>query len=163
MKFSDLSSSKYLAKTDVPAQGLNLTIAGFTLVQLDDGAKPAMAFLEANVKPMLVNKTNRNRLTSIFGTDDSQQMIGGRICVFNDASVEMGGELVGGLRIRPVALTAPAPSQTVYAPRRQAAPAAAPELSESSLAAALAILQARADAQKQPGPPADPFDQEVPF
>jgi hypothetical protein len=159
MKFSELSSSKYLAKTDVPAQGINLTIASFSLVQLDDGKKPAMAFLEANVKPLLLNATNRNRLTDMFGTDDSQQMIGQRVNVYNDPNVEMGGKLVGGLRVRPLKRAEVVDrgeleaAQTALANARlgRIIPVAEPlPMNENDLARALKILEQRAAGIKAP-------------
>jgi len=173
MKFSELSSSKYLAKGDVPAHGINLTIASFTMVELDDGKKPAMAFLEANIKPLLLNATNRNRLTDMFGTDDSQQMIGRQVNVYNDPSVEMGGKLVGGLRVRPLRRAEVVDRGELRAAQAALAdirpgsllPADPRPLNENDLARALKILEQRAAGIKAPSGPtsADPFDQEVPF
>lgn len=183
MKFGELNSSKYLAKTDLPAAGLNLTIAGFTMVHLNDGDKPAMAFLEANIKPMLVNKTNRNRLTEIFGTDDSQQMIGRRVNVYNDPNVEMGGAQVGGLRVRPLRRAEQPPpvgaiipvrdphnltSDEVELIRAASPPVAAPSRQAGGLTAdEIAILrkaqaQKRSTAAQMEYSPPDNFD-DVPY
>lgn len=158
MKFSDLDNSKYLSKKDVPDTGLDLTIAGFELVQLKDGQKPAMSFREPGVKPMLVNKTNRNRLSQLFKTDESRNMVGRQINVWHDPNVEMGGELVGGLRVRPcVGHGAPV------------APQAAPDA--NTLATAMALLEKRAkdawarNAAEVLGTPAEPpaFHDDIPF
>ena len=155
MNFDDIkTSSKYLAQKDVPDAGLDLTVAGFELVTMKDNAqKVVMSFREPGVKPMFVNATNRNRLTAICKSPESRNMIGHRVNVFCDPTVEMGGELVGGLRIRPVSVTSGGPTSTQ---------AGTPDVSPASLQAALKLLQARADAQTKPAG-VDPFDQEVPF
>ena len=163
MNFDDIkTSSKYLAQKDVPDAGLDLTVAGFELVTMKDNTqKVALSFREPGVKPMLVNATNRNRLTALCKTSESRNMLGHRINVWADPTVEMGGELVGGLRIRPCSVhgAIPAPVQDQVA-----------TVSDASLQAALKLLQARADAQTKPAPvkvgpagPADPFDDEIPF
>ena len=165
MNFDDLkSSSKYLTQKDVPDQGLDLTVAGFELVTMKDNAqKVVMSFREPGVKPMIVNATNRNRLTALCKSSESRNMVGHRVNVYCDPSVEMGGELVGGLRIRPCSVHGPIPAPV----QDQVA-----TVSDAALQAALKLLQARAkaDAQTKPAPvkvgpagPADPFDDEIPF
>jgi len=156
MNFDDLKTSKYLAQKDVPDAGLDLTIGSFEMVTMKDNTqKVALSFREPGVKPMLVNATNRNRLTALCKTSESRNMLGHRINIWADPTVEMGGELVGGLRIRPVSVTSGGPTPTQ---------AGTPDVSPASLQAALKLLQARADAAAKPGPAGtDPFDQEVPF
>ena len=156
MNFDDLKTSKYLAQKDVPDAGLDLTVAGFELVTMKDNAqKVVMSFREPGVKPMIVNATNRNRLTALCKSPESRNMIGHRVNVFSDPTVEMGGELVGGLRIRPCSAQGAGPAVTTP-------PVAG--VSPDALQAALKLLQARADAAAKPGPAGkDPFDQEVPF
>ena len=162
MNFDDLKTSKYLAQKDVPDAGLDLTIGSFEMVTMKDNSqKVALSFREPGVKPMLVNATNRNRLTALCKTSESRNMLGHRINVWADPTVEMGGELVGGLRIRPCSVHGAdvAPQAGV-----------APDASMASLQAALKLLQAKADAQTKRAPvkvgpagPADPFDDEIPF
>ena len=156
MNFDDLKTSKYLAQKDVPDAGLDLTIGAFEMVTMKDNAqKVVLSFREPGVKPMIVNATNRNRLTSLCKTSETRNMIGHRVNVFPDTTVEMGGERVGGLRIRPCSVHAAGVVATVP-PTAGIAP--------DALAAALALLQSRADAVTKPGPAgSDPFDQDVPF
>ena len=154
MNFDDLKTSKYLAQKDVPDAGLDLTVAGFELVTMKDNQQKVVAsWREPGVKPMIVNATNRNRLTVLCKSSESRNMVGHRINVWCDPTVEMGGELVGGLRIRPCSVHGAdvAPQAGV-----------APDASVASLQAALKLLQAKADAQTKPAG-VDPFDQEVPF
>ena len=156
MNFDDLKTSKYLAQKDVPDSGLDLTVAGFELVTMKDNQqKVVVSWREPGVKPMIVNATNRNRLTALCKSSESRNMVGHRINVWADPTVEMGGELVGGLRIRPCSVhgAIPAPVQDQVA-----------TVSDAALQAALKLLQAKADAQTKPKPAGvDPFDQEVPF
>jgi len=156
MNFDDLKTSKYLAQKDVPDAGLDLTVAGFELVTMKDNQQKVVAsWREPGVKPMIVNATNRNRLTVLCKSSESRNMVGHRINVWADPTVEMGGELVGGLRIRPCSVhgAIPAPVQDQVA-----------TVSDAALQAALKLLQAKADAQTKPKPAGvDPFDQEVPF
>jgi len=162
MNFDDLKTSKYLAQKDVPDSGLDLTIAGFEMVTMKDNAqKVVVSWREPGVKPMIVNATNRNRLTALCKTSESRNMVGHRVNVYTDTTVEMGGEIVGGLRIRPCGVQSAGVVSTVP-PSAGIAP--------DALAAALALLQARADAVASSRKtldvsPAgsDPFDQEVPF
>ena len=158
MNFDDLKTSKYLAQKDVPDAGLDLTIGSFEMVTMKDNSqKVALSFREPGVKPMLVNATNRNRLTALCKTSESRNMLGYRINVWADPTVEMGGELVGGLRIRPCSVHGAdvAPIQDQVA-----------TVSPASLQAALKMLQAKADAQAKPaGVNADTgnWTDEVPF
>ena len=101
MDLNSLNDSKFLAKQDVGEQGRDLTIAGFGFETLRDGepAKLIVKFLELP-KPLVCNKTNRNRLVALLGTSDTEAMIGKRVNLYFDPLVEYGGKLVGGLRVR---------------------------------------------------------------
>lgn len=109
MDLNAFSSSKYLSKTDMPEQGLTLTIGAFGVETMQDQRKkPWVSWLEPGIKPMLLNKTNINRLKQILGTSQTEGMIGKRVVVYNDPMIEMQGQIVGGLRVRP--LPAPKPA-----------------------------------------------------
>ena len=104
MNLDDLvpTTSKYLAKEDV-GTGMNLTIAGFkrqTVGQGADADERAVMYFKEDVKPMVLNKTNKNRLKHYLGGNTTEQVIGAVINVYNDPDIEFGGEIVGGLRIR---------------------------------------------------------------
>lgn len=119
MDLNAFNASKYLAKTDIPAHGLTLTIAGFGIAEMQDGTKkPSVSWVEVGIKPMLLNKINRQIMATAFGTTQTEQMIGRRIQVFNDPTVSMQGQMVGGLRLRPV----PVPPQVAQAAAGKAEP-----------------------------------------
>ena len=167
--------SKYLASTDLPAGGLDLTIGGFSVEKLQDGTtKPAVFWTTPGIKAMLLNATNRAILASVFGSAKTDALVGQRVGVYVDPSVRNpAGQVVGGLRLRAAGyVPAPVPAGTIpqhvadaiseqqrgWAPVAPATPPAPTGLELAQLRAAQA-LQA-----KQAGPAgADPFDQEVPF
>jgi hypothetical protein len=65
----------------------------------DDSEKPCISFVEQDYLPLLLNATNRNRLIAIFGTGETDELVGRKIRVYNDPMVEFGGKVVGGVRI----------------------------------------------------------------
>ena len=96
------TESKYLKKEDVGEAGQNLTIDRLAREDLgDDGYKTVIHFKE-NVKPMVLNVTNRNRLQKIFG-DSVASCLHQQVNVYEDPMVDFGGKVVGGIRLRPVA------------------------------------------------------------
>lgn len=109
------TQSEYLTKEDVGETGMNLTIAGFKMDMVGKGddadQRCIMAFAE-DVKPMIVNKTNMNRIKHITGAQTTGQARGKVINVYNDPMVEFGGKLTGGIRIRNATTPPdPAPAQ----------------------------------------------------
>lgn len=115
MDLNVFNASKFLAKHDLPPNGLRLTIASFGIETMRDNTKkPSVSWLEPGIKPMLLNKTNIDALKVIAGTSQTEAMIGRQVHVYNDATVSMGGQVVGGLRIKPLA--APTPPTSVGPP-----------------------------------------------
>lgn len=115
--FADFGQSKYLQRADLgKAEALLLTIDHYTRENLAQDGKPAQYkfiahFKELNVKPMVLNKTNGNRIAMIAKlqeTDDIELSIGTKVVVYFDDMIEMMGEIVGGLRIRAPKNQAPA-------------------------------------------------------
>lgn len=101
MDLNDFNQSKYLARHDVPAQGLLISIKGFTVAELPDGVvKLVIHADDPVVKPMLLNRTNRKRLEAIFKTTKTERMVGQKLVIYDDPLVEFKGEIKGGLRIR---------------------------------------------------------------
>jgi len=152
MNLNDFNASKYLGKGDVPQSGLNLTISGFGIEEMkqDGTKKPYCTWVQVGVKPLILNKNNRSRLESIFGTSDTTAMIGRQVNVFNDPMVEFGGQVVGGLRIRPLANPAPAVNPATMS------------ASEKELAEALALVKKRA-ADAAAVPAKAEFNDDIPF
>lgn len=116
--------SNFLTKEDVGEAGKNLTIRGFSQQEIGrDNEKETRYVIEwqqADFKPMVLNKENATRLKMICKTSDTTQMVGKTVNVYSDPFVAFGGEIKGGIRIRPVATTQPqqAPMQRQAAPQR---------------------------------------------
>lgn len=106
MNFNSLvpTESKYLGKDDVGEDGVDLTIRGFKreTVKGDAGdeTKIVLYFTEPNWKPMILNRTNSQRLGMATGVATAGEARGKKVNVYCDPMVEFGGKIVGGLRIR---------------------------------------------------------------
>jgi len=99
---SDLSNSNYLQKNDVEPAIL-VTIDGYDRANLAQDGQPkemryVLKFKEC--KPLVLNKTNGNRIQVALGSDDFDDWIGKQIVLYNDENVEFGGKITGGIRVR---------------------------------------------------------------
>lgn len=157
MDLNALNNSKFLAKGDVGEAGRVLTIAGFGFETLKDGEPPKLVvkFIEGG-KPLVCNKTNRNRLIAAMGTSNTDQMIGRKIEVFFDPMVEYGGQLVGGLRIRPHQAAAEAARAPIN-------PATGLPYTPAAQAAREAVRGGPGRERGDEPPNAPPFDDNIPF
>lgn len=99
-----ITTGTYMKKEDLTESGLLLTIASCTSEKIkstDSGeeTKWILGFKE-DVKPLILNKVNINRLTQAFKSNDSDVWIGQEIVAYSDPDVEFGGKMVGGVRLR---------------------------------------------------------------
>ncbi len=110
---NDLGQSKYLTKNDVEPDVL-VTIVSYGRVDLSQDKEPAKIRYALNFKeldkPLVLNKTNGNRIAKVTGSEDFDDWIGKQIVLFNDEMVEFGGKLVGGIRVRMPRKANPLPS-----------------------------------------------------
>jgi len=111
---NDIKNSKYLTKDDAGELGLNLTIAGVRMEELEnDGKKEQKAcvhWLETDprtaqiVKPMVCGVTNFQLISMVAGqspeTADTDGWTGLRVNVYNDPTIAFGTRVTGGLRVR---------------------------------------------------------------
>jgi hypothetical protein len=117
MKTSEISTGRFLKKDDFPKPAL-LTVRE---VKKIDVAAPGEATKERGVmyfqereKGLVLNTTNRNRAEKIFGDDEMDRWVGQPIVCYTDDTVEFGGKLIGGLRLRaPSKRAAVAPAAAV--------------------------------------------------
>ncbi len=102
-KVSDLKNSKYLAKEDCGPQGLKVVIAGYEQKDVSKDSDPTelkyILQFQGDVKPMILNCTNGERIQAVTGSDDLDDWIGKQIVLYNDPDVMFAGEKVGGLRV----------------------------------------------------------------
>jgi len=117
MHIGTFSQSKYLKQSDTDENGFLATI---TKVEAENVAKQGeekkircIVYFREQEKGMVFNKTNLNRAAKICGSEDTDNWIGKKVVVFLDPDVEMGGEIVGGLRVRAPKKPAAEPKQPV--------------------------------------------------
>lgn len=103
MRIGEMKDSKFMKKEDV-GEGKLVTIAELEQqnVAMDDQPpelKWIMHFKEFD-KGMVLNWTNIQLTAKALGTEETDEWIGKKIVVYEDANVSFGGKLVGGIRVR---------------------------------------------------------------
>ncbi len=98
----DIKDSKYLDKMDCePA--VKVTIDRCVEEDVSMENKPTklkhVLYFKELQKGMVLNLTNWDRIESITKESDSDNWNGAVITLYNDPTVEFGGELVGGIRV----------------------------------------------------------------
>lgn len=98
------SESKFLKYQDLNDQDVVVTISNVTRddVKEKDGTskkKFVLHFKELE-KGLVLNTTNMNMLYKLLMSDDSDHWIGKRITLYTKDDIEMGGDIVSGIRIR---------------------------------------------------------------
>jgi hypothetical protein len=109
-------NSKFLSKEDVDPP-LLVQIFQMTTDQVegDHGIEDrAVLYFHGNVKPLILNNTNKELLKAITGATTTGGVKNHQIILYNDATIMFRGKMTGGIRIR--AATQPAP---VTAPQAQ--------------------------------------------
>lgn len=96
------SQSKYLSKEDVDPP-LLLTVAGMRLDELEvegQRERKAVLYFKEDVKPMILNNTNKELLKIATGGTTVGEIKGKQIVAYNDPTVMFGKKAVGGIRLR---------------------------------------------------------------
>ncbi len=106
-KVSEMIQSKFLRKEDFDEDQV-CTIKSVQLeeMQQSNDTKWVLYFSE-HAKGMVLNTTTIRVLEKAFG-DDSEAWIGKRVKVYVDPNVSFQGRVVGGLRLMPPRVAAPA-------------------------------------------------------
>lgn len=119
---SEMRDSKFLKKEDC-GDGITVTIAGCQQmnVAMESQApdlKWCLSFTE-DLKPMVMNATNAQLIAAALGSENTDDWIGQKIVLYNDASIMFQGKLTGGIRARAAkSQKAPLPSGAVDAMRQ---------------------------------------------
>jgi len=100
MDINDAFPSKYLKATDLPKEGKDLTISKVTMEDPSNNneQKKAVVHFE-EVKPCVLNVTNKRKLVQLFGTTETDAWCGRRVTLYQ-AEVQFKGEEVPGIRIK---------------------------------------------------------------
>lgn len=98
------NESKYLKHQELDGQDWAVTIRDVERHTMDgkDGKKENkfVLFFKEHDKGMILNATNMKMLYKLFNTDESDEWKGKRITIYVKDDIEMGGEIMSGLRIR---------------------------------------------------------------
>ena len=149
------SNSKYLGKDDV-FEPMLVQIWQMTTDEVDGDAgaieQRAVLHFHGDVKPMILNQTNKELLKAITGATTAGGVKNHQIILYNDPTIMFGRKMVGGLRIRS-AQQQPAP---------MAYPAATP--TGSAMKFTRAKTAPLVPAPATPTEPTDvPFDDGIPY
>jgi hypothetical protein len=98
MKISELFPGKYFKAADF-AKPRTLTVESVSLVQFDDGSKPAVRF-QGEQRQLVLNKTNSFVLVAAWG-DDTDAWRGKSVEIFT-RPVFVSGRQVEGIAVEPL-------------------------------------------------------------
>ena len=101
-----ISTGKYLKANQLTEEGTVHTVISCEeeTIQSQTGGDEVkwVLHLSDDLKPLILNSTNINRLVAAFSTDDVDLWAGQPIIVYNDASISYAGTVTGGCRVRAV-------------------------------------------------------------
>jgi hypothetical protein len=102
-KVSDMISSKFLRKDDVGDDEVTVTIKDVALEEMpgDSGDTRWVLYFREMPKGMVLNATTIRVLDKSFGSH-SDDWAGKKVTLYVDEGVQFKGQVVGGLRLRPV-------------------------------------------------------------
>lgn len=100
MKLGEIYGGNYLKADDIKDRGdVNVVIEEITIAEVDDGKKKAVLHFRGKDKTLMLNVTNANMLEEITGSDDTDDWIGKRICLYT-AKVDFQGKRVLAIRVK---------------------------------------------------------------
>lgn len=116
MHISAFKQSKFLTRSDV-GRGVLATVKDFFQENVAKEGAPeeykwCMSFVELE-KPLVVNNTNAQIMSTVFGSEETDNWIGKQIVLYDDPNVSFGGKLVGGIRCRAPKPAAGVPASAV--------------------------------------------------
>lgn len=98
------NESKYLKHQDLEGNDWVLTIKNVTREDIKDrdgtSKKKFILHFNEHEKGLVLNTTNMNTLYKLLMSDDSDHWTGKRITLYVKDDIEMGGEIMSGIRIR---------------------------------------------------------------
>jgi hypothetical protein len=101
-----ISTGKYLKRESVTAEGEVHKVIKCVEEEInasDGGTETKWILYLSDLKPLIMNATNIRRCIAAFGGDsETNHWPGKSIEVYDDANVEFGGKVVGGVRLRAI-------------------------------------------------------------
>lgn len=114
-----ISTGKYLKSDSLSEEGSVHKVVSCTEDQLkaDDGSMERKWILTlSGLKPLILNATNTRRCVAAFGTAETDDWVGQEIIAYCDPTIEFGGKVIGGVRLRPVPKRQPAKAKAAPVP-----------------------------------------------
>ena len=104
-----ISTGKYLKANQLTEEGTVHEVLSCEeeTIQSQTGGDETkwVLYVSGDLKPLILNATNINRLVAAFSTDDVEEWVGQKIVLFNDPSISYAGTVTGGCRVRAVKAT----------------------------------------------------------
>ena len=110
-----ISTGHYLKRESVSAEGEIHTVIKCVEEEInsaDGGSETKWILYLSDLKPLIMNATNIRRAVAAFGTAEVNDWGGKPLIVYDDDSVEYGGKVVGGVRLRAVPAKAKAKAKS---------------------------------------------------
>ena len=106
-----ITTGNYLKSSELTEEGETFIIEKVLEEPLTNkdgtpGEEKFILYLEDS-KPLVLNKTNINRLVAAFGSNAADDWAGKSIIAYCDPTIEFGSEIVGGTRLRAVPKSTP--------------------------------------------------------
>ena len=100
-----ISTGKYLKRESVTAEGevhKVIKCAEEEINASDGGTETKWILYLSDLKPLIMNATNIRSAVAAFASSETDTWPGKKIIVYDDESVEFGGKVVGGVRLRAI-------------------------------------------------------------
>jgi len=99
-KLNEIYGGNYLKAEDLKDHGaVNVVIENVSITEMEDGKKKAVLHFKGKEKTLPLNVTNANMLDELLGSDDTDDWIGRRICLYT-TKVDFQGKRVLAIRIK---------------------------------------------------------------
>tara|TARA_R110000764_G_scaffold210625_1_gene296605 strand:- start:660 stop:1025 length:366 start_codon:yes stop_codon:yes gene_type:complete len=100
-----ISTGKYLRRESVSPEGQTHQVIRCVEEEInsaDGGSELKWILYMSDLKPLIMNATNIRRCISALGGSQTDSWVGQSLVLYDDAEVEFGGKVVGGVRVRAV-------------------------------------------------------------
>ena len=101
-----ITTGKYLKREELTEEGTKHTVVSIdqqSVSNPDGTSDDKWVLLLSGLKPLIMNATNIRVGVAAFGTSETDEWIGRPIVAYDDPTVEFGGKIVGGVRLRQIA------------------------------------------------------------
>lgn len=125
MKTREIYGGNYLTAEDLNGKAVPAVVRDVTLATMNDNKKKAVLHFKNSEKVLALNVTNANMMEELTGSDETDDWIGVRICLY-PTKVDFQGKRVLAVRIKAFNGAGPAQAAPQAPQRASAKPAATP-------------------------------------